>query len=171
MGRPTTFFSSEITMADPDFVSNDNVEQHRQVLFEFFRDFPFFKLMGIELVEVDPGRAKLRVGWRPDLCQPAGIMHGGVIASVVDTAIAQSILLTPRYLEAHARGARIVSVDLRIKFLRPVSQGDIICEAHTPRVGRSISHSTAVVTNAEGKEVATGDSIYMIVEGQQLQKR
>ena len=41
------------------------------------------------------------MSWRTDLCQPAGIMHGGAIASLVDTAIAHSILLTPTYREAH----------------------------------------------------------------------
>ena len=158
-------------MADPDFPEEASVERARQDLFRFFRDFPFFKLLGIELVEVDPGRAKLQMSWRPDLCQPAKIMHGGAIASLVDTAIAQSILLTPRYMEAHARGARIVSVDLRIKYLRPVSQGTIICEAHTPRVGRTISFCHATVTDDEGHEVAQGDSIYMIVEGDRLKKK
>ena len=158
-------------MADPDYVSGDTPEQQRQRLFEFFRDFPFFKLLGIELLDVEPGRAKLSVRWRPDLLQPAGVMHGGVIASLVDTAIAQSILLTPQYMEAHARGARIVSVDLRIKYLRPASEGIIICEARTPRVGRTITHSTATVTDEAGKEVASGDAIYMIVEGQRLKKK
>ncbi len=142
----------------------------RDGLIEFFRDFPFFKLMGIELVDVEPGRAKLSASWRADLAQPAGIMHGGVIATLVDTTIAQSMLLTPRCMEAHARGAMIVSVDLRIKYLRPVSEGTIICEAITPRVGRTITHSTAIVTDSAGKEVATGDSIYMIVEPRQPKK-
>ena len=117
-------------MADPDYVSDASLDLHRQGLFQFFREFPFFKLLGIELVEVEPGRAVLSVAWRPDLCQPAGILHGGVIASLVDTAIAQSILLTPRYMAAHERRHRIVSVDLRIKYLRPVSEGVITCEAH-----------------------------------------
>jgi uncharacterized protein (TIGR00369 family) len=157
-------------MADPDYVSDASLELQRQGIFRFFREFPFFKLMGIELLEIDPGRATLKLTWRPDLVQPAGIMHGGAIASLVDTAIAQSILLTPRYIEAHARGARIVSVDLRIKYLRPVSRGFIVCEAHTPRVGRTISHSSAVVTDEAGHEVAHGDSIYMIVEGERLKK-
>ena len=158
-------------MADPDYTPEPSVERAREDLFAFFRDFPFFKLMGIELVEVEPGRARLKMAWRPELCQPAKIMHGGAIASLVDTAIAQSILLTPRYMEAHARGARIVSVDLRIKYLRPVSQGTIICEARTPRVGRTISFCNATVTDDAGNEVATGDSIYMIVEGERLKKK
>ncbi|MGD9723164.1 MAG: PaaI family thioesterase [Pirellulales bacterium] len=158
-------------MADPDYVSQNTLDQHRQALYQFFREFPFFQLMGIELVEVEPGRAILRMSYRDDLCQPAGILHGGAIASLVDTAIAQSILLTPRYMEAHQRGARIVSVDLRIKYLRPVSEGIITCEAHTPRVGRTITHATAVVHDAAGKEVATGDSMYMIVEGERLKRQ
>lgn len=158
-------------MADPDFVSADSLDQQRQALMDFFRTFPFFKLLGIEVLEIEPGRSKLQVSHRPDLCQPAGIMHGGVIATLVDTAIAHSMILTKRSMEAHANGGRIVTVDLRIKYLRPVPSGTITCEAHTPRVGRTITHSTAVVTDEAGKDVATGDSIYMIVEGQRLQEK
>src|SRR5262249_23504405 len=84
-------------MANPDFSSPETIEQYRRGLAEFFREFPFFKLMGIELVSVEPYRARLRCAWRSDLCQPAGIMHGGVIATIVDTAIAQSLLLTPEF--------------------------------------------------------------------------
>jgi uncharacterized protein (TIGR00369 family) len=105
------------------------------------------------------------------LCQPAGIMHGGVIASLVDTTIAQSMLLTPAFLKASETGARLVSVDLRVKYLRPVSEGVVFCEAHSPRIGRQITHSTAICTNADGKEVATGDSIYTMVTTDQLRKR
>jgi uncharacterized protein (TIGR00369 family) len=158
-------------MSKPDFHSPELIKQYRAGLEEFFREFPFFKLMGIELVSVEPHRARLRASWRPDLCQPAGIMHGGVIATLVDTAVAQSILLTPEFLAAQQDGARMVSVDLRIKYLRPVSEGIVECDAHTPRIGRTISHATAVVTDANGKEVATGDSIYMIIGRDQLQKR
>jgi uncharacterized protein (TIGR00369 family) len=158
-------------MADPDYVSDATLDRHRQALLMHFAEFPFAKLIGMELLQIDPGRALLRMSYRPDLCQPAGILHGGAIASLVDTSIAQSMLLTPQYMEAHERGARIVSVDLRIKYLRPVSEGFITCEAHTPKVGRTITHATAVVHDANGKEVATGDSIYMIVEGERLKKR
>jgi uncharacterized protein (TIGR00369 family) len=98
-------------------------------------------------------------------------MHGGAIASLVDTSIAHSILLTEQFLRAKAEGGRLVSVDLRIKYLRPVSAGIVVCEARAPRVGRQITHTTAVVTDGEGKEVASGDSIYMIVSVDQLKKK
>jgi uncharacterized protein (TIGR00369 family) len=98
-------------------------------------------------------------------------MHGGAIASLVDTSVAHSILLTAPFLRAKAQGGRLVSVDLRIKYVRPVSSGIVTCEARAPRVGRQITHTTAVVTDADGKEVAHGDSIYMIVSSEQLQKK
>ena len=109
--------------------------------------------------------------WRPDLCQPAGILHGGTIASLVDTAIAHAILLTLEDLDSPAAARGIVSVDLRLKYLRPVSEGEIFCEAHIVRPGRQIIHTAAVVTNAQGKQVALGDSIYMKVSSERLQKR
>ena len=158
-------------MVDLDFASPAYIDEQRQGLLEFFRGFPFFKLMGFELVEVEPGRARLSMPWRSDLTQPAGIMHGGALAALVDTAIAHSLLLTPQYLAAKAQGAILVSVDLRIKYLRPVSSGLITCEARAPRVGRQVTHTSALVTDAAGKEVASGDSIYMMVAGEQLRKK
>ena len=158
-------------MAEPTPETSAAVDAERQGLREFFKTFSFFKLMGFELVEVEPGRARLAMSWRADLCQPAGIMHGGAIASLVDTAIAHSILLTPAYMEAHKQGGRIVSLDLRIKYLRPVSAGKIFCNARVTRLGRQIIHAVADVTDGEGKEIASGDSIYMLVAGDRLQKK
>jgi uncharacterized protein (TIGR00369 family) len=158
-------------MADPDNTAAAAIEAERQRLRHFFTVFPFFRLMGFELVDVEPGHARLAMSWREDLCQPAGIMHGGAIASLVDTAIANSILLTPGYMEAKSEGKLIVSVDLRIKYLRPVSAGKIFCDARVTRPGRQIIHTAATVADGEGKEVATGDSIYMIVAGERLKKK
>ncbi len=151
---------------------DQSLEKDRQALFAFFRNFPFNQLMGMELLEIDPGRARLSMSWREDICQPAGIIHGGAIASLVDTAIAHSILLTPEHRALRdEHGARMVSVDLRLKYLRPVSSGKIFCDARVVRMGRQIIHTDAVVTNDEGKQVALGDSIYMMVTGKQLEKR
>jgi len=156
-------------MAEPN--PNASADAERPRLREFFKTFAFFQLMGFELVDVEPGRARLAMSWRADLCQPAGIMHGGAIASLVDTSIAHSILLTPVYKEAHKQGGRIVSLDLRIKYLRPVSAGKIFCDARVTRLGRQIIHAVADVTDGEGKDVASGDSIYMLVAGDRLQKK
>jgi uncharacterized protein (TIGR00369 family) len=158
-------------MSESASPSGDPWQAKRQGLIAFFNNFPFNKLLGMKLLEVEPGRARLSMSWRADLTQPAGILHGGMIASLVDTAIAHSILLTLPDIDTLSPGGRIVSVDLRIKYLRPVSAGEIFCDARVVRPGRTIIHAAATVTNAEGKEVALGDSIYMAVSGEQLQKK
>jgi uncharacterized protein (TIGR00369 family) len=157
-----------MTASQPDPAEQ---EKRRQGIIAFFNNFPFNKLMGMSLLEIEPGAARLSMSWREDLCQPAGIMHGGAIASLVDTAIAHSILLTLPAVDEPTTGGRIVSVDLRLKYLRPVSGGRIFCQARIVRPGRTIIHTDAVVTNEEGKDVAVGDSIYMIISKEQLQKR
>ena len=143
----------------------------KQDVLNFAARFPFFNLIGLEVVDVAPGWSKTRITWRDDLTQPFGVMHGGVIASLIDTGIAHTLLLEEHIQELIQRGGAIVSVDLRVKYLRPVSAGTITCESKIARLGRQVIHLESVVVNEEGKEVARGDAIYMAVEGNQLQAR
>jgi len=161
-----------LPMMNTSAAGDDSLDKDRQALLAYFRHFPFSQLMGMEIVELEPGRARISMSWREDLCQPAGILHGGAIASLVDTSIAHSILLTPEHRAIRdEHGGRLVSVDLRIKYLRPVSSGLVLCDARVVRMGRQIIHADAVVTAPDGKEVALGDSIYMMVKGKQLEKK
>jgi uncharacterized protein (TIGR00369 family) len=140
----------------------------REGILAFARRFPFFGLIGLEVVDVEPGFSKARIEYRPDLAQPAGIMHGGVIATLIDTGIAHALLMTDKFLELQAEQGALVSVDLRVKFLRPVSEGTVECDAKVVRLGRTIIHAEAVVTDSGGKEVARGDATYLAVPGAQL---
>lgn len=143
----------------------------KETLLEFARQLPFFNLIGLEIVDLGPGWSTTRLSYRTDLCQPAGILHGGMVASLIDTGIAHAILATDMFVALAAEGGHMVSVDLRVKYLRPISEGVITCEAKIPRLGKHIIHGEAIVTNAEGKEVARGDSIYMTVHKTQLSKK
>jgi uncharacterized protein (TIGR00369 family) len=148
-------------------MSSDSTEPRvhlsKQAILEYAKAFPFFRLLGIEIVDVAPSWSKTRIVWRPELNQPAGILHGGVIASLVDTGIAHALLMTDRFGEVSGQGGALVSVDLRIKYLRPVSSGAIECETTIPRLGKRIIHAASVVKNDAGNDVALGDSIYMVV--------
>jgi uncharacterized protein (TIGR00369 family) len=143
----------------------------REGILAFAEQFPFFRLIGLEVVDVGPGWSRTRLSHRPDLTQPAGIMHGGVITSLLDTGIAHALMMTERFSELRREGGALVSVDVRVKFLRPVSRGAIHCEAKVVRLGRQIVHAEAVVTDDEAKEVARGDAIYMAVPRSQVERR
>lgn len=142
----------------------------REGILAFAAQFPFFNLLGVEVLDIAPGWSKARLAYRPDLVQPAGIMHGGVIATLVDTGIAHALLMTDRFQELREQQGALVSVDLRVKFLRPVSEGAVLCEATVVRLGRHLVHAEAVVTSENGKEVARGDAIYMVVPGGQIEQ-
>jgi len=140
----------------------------REGILAFAEQFPFFNLIGLEVLDLQPGWSRTRISHRPDLTQPAGIMHGGVIASLIDTGIAHALLLTERFQELREQGGALVSVDLRVKYFRPVSDDTVVCESRVVRLGRQIIHAESVVTNVHGKEVARGDATYMAVTKERL---
>lgn len=151
-------------------MSPEHDRYSREGILAFAEQFPFFQLIGLEILDLGPGWSKARLKHRPDLNQPAGVLHGGVMASVIDSGIAHALLLTDVFKELRERGGALVSVDLRVKYFRPVSDDEIVCESKVVRLGRQIIHAESVVTNPEGKEVARGDATYMAVSRDRLQR-
>jgi uncharacterized protein (TIGR00369 family) len=137
-------------------------ETLKRRLFEFANEFPFFKLIGFELLDVEPKWSKTQITFRPDLRNPNGVMHGGVIATLIDASIAQAMLMTDEYQRVRDTKGSMTSVDLRVRYLRPVTAGKITCEARISHLGRRIGHANAIVTNDEGKDIAIGESIIMV---------
>lgn len=149
--------------------SSEPAPHEKQPFIDFANELPFFKLIGLSILDLGPGYSRTQISYRNDLCQPAGIMHGGIIATLIDTGIAHALLMTEAFRGMADHGGSMVSVDLRIKYFRPVSEGLIVCESRIPRLGRHIIHGESAVLNSAGKEVARGDSIYMMVLPDQLQ--
>ena len=54
-------------------------------------NLPFAKLIGMELADIRPNEATVTIDMRDDLKQPSGVMHGGVTATLIDTAMAFAV--------------------------------------------------------------------------------
>ena len=119
-----------------------------------FERVPFVKLLGMELVEISYGAARLRLKMRDELRQPYGVLHGGATASLIDTATAFAVISC---LPAEEKAT---TVDLTVHYLRPVVSGEIVCAARVVRAGRRILTVSAEVFNEEEKLVATALSTY-----------
>ena len=152
----------------PRMTTGRDVDTLRKVLLEQAQQFPFFNLIGLEILKIEPRRSTVRVTWRPDLTQPAGLMHGGVVAALIDTGTAYALLLCDELQDTLRAGGSLVTLDLRVKYFRPVSSGAITCASRLVRMGRQIIHTEAVVTNESGKEVARGDATYTTVTRAQI---
>ena len=119
------------------------------------KSVPYARLLGFELDEVSPGAATLGLEIRKDLMQNHGVVHGGAIASLIDTATAFAIipLLTPE--------EKVTTVDLAISYLRPITKGRVTATARVVRAGRRLLVVSAEVKGEDGKLAATALSTYI----------
>src|SRR5260370_32582329 len=78
---------------------------------------PFARQLGVVLDEASADRVVARLAWAPHLCTAAGIMHGGALMSLADTAGA---LVTFLGLPEGATTATITSTS---QLCRPVTGG------------------------------------------------
>lgn len=116
---------------------------------EAFKRVPFAHLLQLELGHMRHGAATLHMEVRDELRQNNGVVHGGVIASLVDTAAAFAILTI---LE---KDQTSTTVDLTIHYLRPLLEGRATAHARVVRAGRRILTITVEVLNESETIVAT----------------
>ena len=116
---------------------------------------PFAKLMGIKLEGVEAGQATLSFKVRRELKQNHGVVHGGAIASLIDTAMAFAVLSVLPLDE------RATTVDLTISYLRPLSKGNARAVARVVRAGRRLIVVSADVFDDSETIVSTALSTYI----------
>ena len=116
---------------------------------------PFFRLLAIEVVEVTSGNATLSLEVRKELTQNHGVVHGGAIASLIDSAMAFAII------PLLAARERVTTVDLNISYLRPLTKGRATATAKVVKSGRRLFVVTADVLDNDGKLAATALSTYI----------
>jgi uncharacterized protein (TIGR00369 family) len=128
--------------------------EHRAFAAEKLHNLPFARLIGMRLVDLKPDEAAIAIEMRDDLRQPSGVLHGGVTATLIDTAMAFAVRTRLELTEATA------TIDLTVHFLRPHITGTLICTAKVVRAGKRIFTVSAEVHNEESKLIATGLSTY-----------
>ena len=116
---------------------------------------PFAKLLGIEVVSVEPGHAVLSMAIRDDLKQNHGIAHGGSIAALIDSSMAIAIM------PMLAENEHTTTVDLTIHYLRPLTGGTARSSARVVRAGRRVITVSAELVDDNGKLAATALSTYL----------
>jgi uncharacterized protein (TIGR00369 family) len=106
---------------------------------------------GAEMVEVAPGRVVLRLAFSERVTQQQGFFHGGVVASLADSAGGYAAMTM---LDA---GLEIVSVEYKVNFLAPAVGDALVATGRLIRAGRRLSVATTevdVVRSGEAKPCA-----------------
>jgi uncharacterized protein (TIGR00369 family) len=116
----------------------------------------FPKLVGLRLEELRADYCRMRLPYRPELDQPAGVVHGGAIATLIDTVV------VPAVGAAYDRGWGYATLTMDVQYLGAVTGEDAIAEGWITQRGRSIVFCQAEVVTAGGRVAATGALTYKI---------
>jgi uncharacterized protein (TIGR00369 family) len=119
------------------------------------RFFP--NVVGLEFEEVRTDYARFRLPYRDELLQPAGVVHGGAIATLIDTVVVPAIASAYEVLPV------MMTVDMQIRFLSAAGGIDLVAEGWITKRGRSVCFCQAEVRNAnDGGLIAEGWTVYKV---------
>jgi uncharacterized protein (TIGR00369 family) len=130
-------------------------EREQAIRDRFINNNPFPKLLGIELDSIQAGSATLSVETSDRLLQVQGIMHGGAIASLIDTAVALAIAGVSQPED------RYTTVEMKVNYLSPIKRGRATAHAKIIKNGRRIIVAECDVTDADNSLVAKGLLTYI----------
>ena len=106
---------------------------------------PFEEYLGMQIEEAKDGRAVLSMPFKLKLAQGVGLMHGGAITSLADTAVAMAIKsILPK-------GTDFVTVDLHLKFFAAVREGTVRAMARAIRKDERKIVGEAEIFNGDTK--------------------
>ena len=134
-------------------------DEYLHKLYKLISSSPFPYHMHMRLVSIDWDQAMVELETSNCHLQPYGIVHGGVLATLIDTAT---------FWAAFARlpeDVGLVNVDLKLNYLKPVQTGILRVEGYCLRPGKTISYAEAKVVDEEGELVAHGTSTLMVLPG------
>ncbi len=129
---------------------------HRVDIKNWLSCAPFEQLLNMEIDDISAGRATLSMPFLAKYCQGLGLLHGGALTSLADTAVAfacKSLL---------AEGTFFATVSLTSTFLAPVRQGIVTAHAQVVFSGERSLDGKAMVVDSRGREVMSFTSLFRV---------
>lgn len=121
---------------------------------------PFEDLVGLSIAGAGAGEACLVMPFRVCLANGGGVMHGGALVTLADTAVAMAIksILPP--------GTVFATTELRTSFLAPVTAGPVTARARVRGPEGRTFHGDATLEDEGGAVVARFHSVFRVARGQ-----
>ncbi len=119
----------------------------------------FVAFLGLRFEDVRLDYARARMPFRSELQQGDGVVHGGALASLIDTTVVAAVLS-----DRDDRPKRLATVDLHVHFMDAVVEEDVVAEARVRRRGKSIVFVEVEARAADGREVAHGELAWRIAD-------
>ena len=118
----------------------------------------FNHLLGFELVRVHTDGLTIQCRLRPELMNSAGSLHGGVSASIADAAVGCA-------LHHHFAGKRrFTTIEMKVNYFRPVTEGRLLARSHLVRVGSTICVGRVELADDRRRSVGVALVTYMLLD-------
>jgi uncharacterized protein (TIGR00369 family) len=145
--------------------ARDLTETQKCAIEERLRTNPILAYMGIEVLDIAPGRATVLLHNREELHNSLGLLQGGVLSIVADVAGGVSLYsVLPDPLEVN-----IPTIEFKLNFLRPAGAEDVVARGWVVHRGRRLALCQVDVSGQSGKHLATGLFTYMVKPREDLE--
>jgi len=140
-------------------LSDEEQQRRREAIRDLMPATPFLSGLGVVFDRYEPDEVTLRLPFRPDLTNDGTYYHGGVVASVVDTAGAAAAWSNHDF----EKGTGASTVALSIQYVGACKRSDLLCHARAVRRGKELTFTEITATDADGRVVAHALQTYRIV--------
>jgi uncharacterized protein (TIGR00369 family) len=134
-------------------------ERRRLAIRDLMPTTPFLAGLGIAFDRYEPDDVVLRLPFRPELTNDGTFFHGGVIASVIDSAGAAAAWSNHDF----DKGARASTISMTVQYVGAAKRSDLVCHARTVKRGKELIFTEITATDAGGVVVAHAVQTYRIV--------
>jgi uncharacterized protein (TIGR00369 family) len=133
--------------------------RYREIMLSRRDPETLYALLGMRLEDLGEGTARFVMTVDPRFFNAGGVVHGGALASIADASVAAALatLIDPER-------EIMATVEMKINYISPVREGDIVCEARIIQKGRSVAVGEAIVNNAEGRLLAKAMATFIVRE-------
>lgn len=118
----------------------------------------FTQEIGIEIAKFEKGEYVLELDIQERHHSMAGRAHGGVLFSMLDTAMGRAVILEL------PEGRGCATIEAKINYFRPVQTGRIFATARVPRMTRRTAYAEGVITDEEGNELARSSGTFLLTD-------
>ena len=136
--------------------TNNDTGPHSFSLPAWISCAPFEQLLGMQIVKAEGGEAVLHMPFFKELAQGAGLMHGGALVSLADTAVVMAIksMVPP--------GTHFATIAMESRFLHPVKKGILMAKATLVEHKGPILKGSCDIHDEADRTVMTFASVFKI---------
>jgi uncharacterized protein (TIGR00369 family) len=142
-------------------MNDEALEKNLNRMAKVIANMPFTKHLAMEFVEGEEGYARIRMRYQDENSTAGKALHGGALASLIDTTGAMAAWTTSQIAVPQYFGS---TVGVNVNYLSGAIGEDVFADGRVLKRGKELIYSDVRVTNGDGKLLAQGTVVYRIVE-------